>query len=160
IVQGRIDYVSKEVEFELYDDGGGADEFPGDGIFTGTIKTNPGSEEIAVIKVWAMDGDTSSTVVQKQLNVNHAAGLPGIFGLMESTGVIALVAIILILILLGGFYRLSSQRRLAADLELIESWGSGLNSIGDVELGEEETAPSEPNMDAEAPPALSDFGDS
>ena len=56
---------------------------------------------------------------------------------------------------------LRNKRRLAADLEMIESWGGGLgDGEGGFDLGEQERAPDLPDMDADAPPSMSDFGDS
>ena len=47
-----------------------------------------------------------------------------------STGVLAIVAVMLTLALLGGLTVLRNKRRLAADLEMIESWGGGLGDGG------------------------------
>ena len=85
--------------------------------------------------------------------------MSGIFDLLGSTGLTALVALVLILALVGGLYVLRGKRRLAADLELIESWGGGMGAEQMFDLGEEETAPKLPDMEAEAPPAMSDFGE-
>ena len=86
-------------------------------------------------------------------------GIFGIFGLLGSTGITALVALVLILALVGGLYVLRGKRRLAADLELIESWGGGMGAEQMFDLGDDETAPKLPDMEAEAPPAMSDFGE-
>ena len=142
----------------MHDDGKGSDEVAGDGIYTGTITTNPGTENWASVEVWALDGDLSSNVIKEQLSINHASGISGVFSLLGSTGVTALVAVFLVLILTGGIYVLRGKRRLAADLELIESWGGGLGAEQVFDLGEEETAPKLPDMEAEAPPVMSDFG--
>ena len=158
-VQGRISYGSNNDEFSMYDDGAGSDAVAGDGIYTGMITINPGTEEWATVEVWALDGDLSSTVVKEQLGIHQASGISGVFGLLGSTGVVVLIAIILILGIIGGLYVLRSKRQLAADLELIESWGGGLGAEQGFDLGEEETAPKLPDKEAEAPPAISDFGD-
>ncbi|MBJ84257.1 MAG: hypothetical protein CMB52_01905 [Euryarchaeota archaeon] len=159
-VQGRVSFGSSNPDFTMHDDGKGSDEVAGDGIYTGTITTNPGTENWASVEVWALDGDLSSNVIKEQLSINHASGISGVFGLLGSTGVTALVAVFLVLILTGGLYVLRGKRRLAADLELIESWGGGLGAEQVFDLGEEETAPKLPDMEAEAPPAMSDFGES
>mgnify|MGYP003330082664 FL=1 len=158
-VQGRISYGSNSDEFTMYDDGAGSDAVAGDGIYTGIMTTNPGTEEWASVEVWALDGDLSSNVVKEQLGIHQAAGISGVFGLLGSNGVIALAAVLLIFALMGGLYVLRSKRQLAADLELIESWGGGLGAEQGFELGEQETAPDLPEMDAEAPPPMSDFGE-
>ena len=106
-----------------------------------------------------MDDDLSSNVVKEQLSVHHASGISGVMDLLGSTGVTALTALVLILVLVGGLYVLRGKRRLAADLELIESWGGGMGSEQMFDLGNEETAPKLPDMEAEAPPAMSDFGE-
>ena len=158
-VQGRVSFGSINNEFTMVDDGTGGDETAGDGIYTGTITTNPGAENWASVEVWALDGDLSSNVVKEQLSVHHASGISGIFGLLGSTGITALVALVLILALVGGLYVLRGKRRLAADLELIESWGGGMGAEQMFDLGDDETAPKLPDMEAEAPPAMSDFGE-
>ena len=101
----------------------------------------------------------SSNVVKEQLAIHQAAGISGVFGLLGSNGIVALVAILLIFALMGGLYVLRSKRQLAADLELIESWGGGLGAEQGFELGEQETAPAQPDLEAEAPPPMSDFGE-
>ena len=158
-VQGRVSFGSTNNEFTMVDDGTGGDETAGDGTYTGTITTNPGAENWASVEVWALDGDLSSNVVKEQLSVHHASGISGIFGLLGSTGITALVALVLILALVGGLYVLRGKRRLAADLELIESWGGGMGAEQMFDLGDDETAPKLPDMEAEAPPAMSDFGE-
>ena len=158
-VQGRVSFGSTNNEFAMVDDGTGSDETAGDGIYTGTISTNPGAENWASVEVWALDGDLSSNVVKEQLSVHHASGISGIFDLLGSTGITALVALVLILALVGGLYVLRGKRRLAADLELIESWGGGMGAEQMFDLGDDETAPKLPDMEAEAPPAMSDFGE-
>ena len=158
-VQGRVSFGSTNNEFLMSDDGIGSDESAGDGIFTGIITTNPGTENWASVEVWALDGDLSSNVVKQQLSVHHASGISGVMDLLDSTGVTTLAASILILALIGGLFVLRGKRRLAADLELIESWSGGIGTEQIFELGEEETAPKLPDMDAEAPPAMSDFGE-
>ncbi|MCH2637572.1 MAG: right-handed parallel beta-helix repeat-containing protein [Candidatus Thalassarchaeum sp.] len=158
-VQGRVSYGSNNDEFMMYDDGAGNDAVAGDGIYTGVMTSNPGSEEWASVEVWALDDDMSSNVVKEQLSIRHASGISGVFGLLGSNGVVALAAIILIFGLMGGLYVLRSKRQLAADLELIESWGGGLGAQQGFDLGEEETAPDLPDMEAETPPPMSDFGD-
>ena len=158
-VQGRISHGSNNDEFSMHDDGAGSDAVAGDGIYTGSITINPGTEEWATVEVWALDGDLSSTVVKEQLGIHQASGISGVFGLLGSSGIVVLVAIVLILGLIGGLYVLRSKRQLAADLEMIESWGGGLGAEQGFDLGEEETAPKLPEMEAEAPPAMSDFGD-
>jgi hypothetical protein len=111
--------------------------------------------------VWASDGEMSSNVVKEQLKINQATGMSGIAGLLGSTGILAIVAVMLTLALLGGLTVLRNKRRLAADLEMIESWSGGLgDGAGGFDLGEQERAPDLPDMDADAPPAMSDFGDS
>ena len=107
----------------------------------GTITTNPGAENWASVEVWALDGDLSSNVVKEQLSVHHASGISGIFGLLGSTGITALVALVLILALVGGLYVLRGKRRLAADLELIESWGGGMGAEQMFDLGDDEPPP-------------------
>ena len=159
-VQGRVIYGTDDVEFTMHDDGAGDDEIKDDGIYTGTVTMNPNSENWVSVEVWAMDGDMSSNVVKEQLAVQEASGISGIFGLLGSTGVVSLAVIILILALMGGFTVLRNKRQLAADLELIESWGGGLGTEQGFDLGEEETAPQLPDMEAVAPPAMSDFGES
>jgi hypothetical protein len=158
-IQGRISYGSNNDEFTMNDDGANGDAVAGDGIYTGKITTNPGSEEWATVEVWALDGDLSSNVVKEQLGIHEASGMSGVLDLLGSTGIVTLVAIVLILALIGGLYVFRSKRQLAADLELIESWGGGLGSEQGFDLGEEETAPTIPEMEAEAPPAMSDFGE-
>ena len=158
-VQGRVSFGSTNNEFTMVDDGTGGDETADDGTYTGTITTNPGAENWASVEVWALDGDLSSNVVKEQLSVHHASGISGIFGLLGSTGITALVALVLILALVGGLYVLRGKRRLAADLELIESWGGGMGAEQMFDLGDDETAPKLPDMEAEAPPAMSDFGE-
>ena len=158
-VQGRVSFGSTNTEFTMVDDGTSGDETAGDGIYTGMISTNPGAENWASIEVWALDGDLSSNVVKQQLSIHHASGMSGIFDLLGSTGITALVALVLVLALVGGLYVLRGKRRLAADLELIESWGGGMGAEQMFDLGEEETAPKLPDMEAEAPPAMSDFGE-
>ena len=159
VVQGRISYGSTNEEFVMYDDGTGRDDEAGDGIYTGVLNINPGDEEWASVEVWAMDGDLSSPVLKKQLSIHHASGISGVFGLLGSTGIVSLLVAIMILALIGGLYVLRSKRQLAADLELIESWGGGLGAEQGFEQGQEETAPKVPDMEAEAPPAMSDFGE-
>ena len=159
-VQGRVSYGSNSDEFTMYDDGAGSDAVAGDDIYTGIMTTHPGTEEWASVEVWALDGDLSSNVVKDQLAIHQAAGISGVFGLLGTNGVVALVAILLIFGLMGGLYVLRSKRQLAADLELIESWGGGLGADQGFDLGEEETAPDIPDMEAEGPPPMSDFGDS
>ena len=158
-VQGRVSFGSNSDEFTMYDDGAGSDAVAGDGIYTGIMSTNPGTEEWASVEVWALDGDMSSNVVKEQLAIHQAAGISGVFGLLGSNGIVALVAILLIFALMGGLYVLRSKRQLAADLELIESWGGGLGAEQGFELGEQETAPAQPDLEAEAPPPMSDFGE-
>ena len=158
-VQGRVSFGSTNNEFTMADDGIGNDETAGDGIYTGTITTNPGTENWASVEVWALDDDLSSNVVKEQLSVHHASGISGVMDLLGSTGVTALTALILILVLVGGLYVLRGKRRLAADLELIESWGGGMGTEQMFDLGDDETAPKLPDMEAEAPPAMSDFGE-
>ena len=99
-------------------------------------------------------------MVNEQLAIYQETGISGVFGLLGTNGVVAMVAILLIFALMGGLYVLRSKRQLAADLELIESWGGGLGAEQGFDLGEEETAPDVPDMEAEAPPPMSDFGDS
>ena len=156
-VQGRVSFGSNSEEFSMHDDGAANDAVAGDGIYTATITTNPSAEEWASVEVWALDGDMSSNVVKEQLAIHEASGISGVFGLLGSTGVVGIVAIILILALMGGLYVLRSKRQLAADLELIESWGGGLSTGQGFDLGDEETAPQLPDMTAETPPAMSDF---
>ena len=158
-VQGRVSFGSNSDDFSMYDDGAGNDAIAGDGIYTATMTTKPSAEQWASVEVWALDGDMSSNVVKEQLEIHEASGISGVFGLLGSTGVVALVAIILILALIGGLFVLRSKRQLAADLELIESWGGGLGTGQGFDLGDEETAPKHPDMSAEAPPAMSDFDD-
>ncbi|MEE2747728.1 MAG: right-handed parallel beta-helix repeat-containing protein [Candidatus Thermoplasmatota archaeon] len=158
-VQGRVSFGSNNDEFTMYDDGAGSDEIAGDGIYTGTIVTNPGTEDWATVEVWALDGDLSSNVVKEQLGIHQASGISGIFDLLGSTGIVVLISIILILALIGLLYVFRNKRMLAADLELIDSWGGGIGSEQTFDLGEEETAPKIPDMEAEAPPAMSDFGE-
>ena len=144
----------------MYDDGAGSDAVAGDGIYTGIVTTKPGSDfEWATVEVVALDGDMTSNWVKEPLRIHHASGLLGMEDLLRSNGVVALVAILLIFALMGGLYVLRSKRQLAADLELIESWGGGLGAEQGFELGEQETAPDLPEMDAEAPPPMSDFGE-
>ena len=159
VSKGEFLFGSTNNEFTMVDDGTGGDETAGDGTYTGTITTNPGAENWASVEVWALDGDLSSNVVKEQLSVHHASGISGIFGLLGSTGITALVALVLILALVGGLYVLRGKRRLAADLELIESWGGGMGAEQMFDLGDDETAPKLPDMEAEAPPAMSDFGE-
>jgi hypothetical protein len=156
-VQGRVSFGSNSDDFSMYDDGAGNDAVAGDGIYTATMTTKPSAEKWASVEVWALDGDMSSNVVKDQLEIHEATGISGVFGLLGSTGVVTLVAVILILALIGGLFVLRSKRQLAADLELIESWGGGLGTGQGFDLGEEETAPKLPDMTAEAPPAMSDF---
>ncbi len=158
-VQGRVSFGSTNNEFTMADDGIGNDETAGDGIYTGTISTNPGTENWASVEVWALDGDLSSNVVKEQLSVHHASGISGVMDLLGSTGITALTALILILVFVGGLYVLRGKRRLAADLELIESWGGGMGAGQMFDLGDEENAPKLPNMEAEVPPSMSDFGE-
>ena len=156
-VQGRVSFGSNSDDFSMYDDGAGNDAVAGDGIYTATMTTKPSAEKWASVEVWALDGDMSSNVVKDQLEIHEATGISGVFGLLGSTGVVTLVAVILILALIGGLFVLRSKRQLAADLELIESWGGGLGTGQGFDLGDEETAPKLPDMTAEAPPAMSDF---
>ena len=156
-LQGRVAYGSESIEFSMHDDGAGNDEVAADGIYTATLTVKPGAEEWATVEVWALDDDMSSNVVKEQLAIHEASGISGVFGLLSSTGVVELVATVLILLLIGGVYVLRSKRQLAADLELIESWGGGLGPGQGFDLGEEETAPELPDMSAEAPPVMSDF---
>ena len=107
--------------------------------------------------IWALDDDMSSNVVKEQLSIHEASGISGVFGLLDSTSVTTFLAAILILGLIGGLYVLRSKRQLAADLELIESWGGGIGTGQGFDLGEDDTAPQLPDMSAEAPPAMSDF---
>ena len=109
------------------------------------------------LRVWALDDDMSSNVVKEQLSIHEASGIEGVFGLLGSTGVTTFAAAILILGLIGGLYVLRSKRQLAADLELIESWGGGIGTGQGFDLGEDDTPPQLPDMTAEAPPAMSDF---
>ena len=107
-VQGRVSFGSTNNEFTMTDDGIGNDETAGDGIYTGTITTNPGAENWASVEVWALDDDLSSNVVKEQLSVHHASGISGVMDLLGSTGVTALTALVLILVLVGGLYVLLS----------------------------------------------------
>ena len=156
-LQGRVAFGSESIEFSMHDDGAGNDEVADDGIYTATLTVKPSAEEWATVEVWALDGDMSSNVVKEQMAIHEASGISGVFELLSSTGVVELVATVLILLLIGGVYVLRSKRQLAADLELIESWGGGLGPGQGFDLGEEETAPQLPDMSAEAPPAMSDF---
>jgi len=156
-VQGRVAFGSESVEFQMYDDGAGNDEVANDGIYTGIVTTNPGPEQWATVEVWALDDEMSSNVVKEQLSIHEASGISGVFDLLGSTTVATFIAAILILGLIGGLYVLRSKRQLAADLELIESWGGGLGTGQGFDLGEDDTPPQLPEMTAEAPPAMSDF---
>jgi hypothetical protein len=162
-VNGRLLVAGKEHSFTLLDDGSGQDIIAGDGMYTGVLTTTveADGEQWALLEVWASDGEMSSNVVKEQLKINQASGMSGIAGLLGSTGVLAIVAVMLVLALLGGLTVLRNKRRLAADLEMIESWGGGLgDGEGGFDLGEQERAPDLPDMDADAPPSMSDFGDS
>ena len=160
-VNGRLLVAGKEHSFTLLDDGSGQDIIAGDGMYTGVLTTTVEADEWAILEVWASDGEMSSNVVKKQLKINQASGMSGIADLLGSTGVLAIVAVMLVLALLGGLTVLRNKRRLAADLEMIESWGGGLgDGEGGFDLGEQERAPDLPDMDADAPPSMSDFGDS
>ena len=156
-VQGRVAFGSQSSNFTMHDDGAGNDEVANDGIYTATVTTKPSAEQWATVEVWALDDDMSSNVVKEQLSIHEASGIEGVFGLLGSTGVTTFAAAILILGLIGGLYVLRSKRQLAADLELIESWGGGIGAGQGFDLGEDDTPPKLPDMTAEAPPAMSDF---
>ena len=160
-VNGHLMAGGNEYSFILLDDGSGEDLLANDGIYTGVLSTEITSDaSFGLIEVWASDGDLMSNTVKKQLPINKPKGMSGIAELLSSTGIIALAGAMLVLAILGGLNVLRNKRRLAADLEMIESWGAGLGG-GTVGFDDivDETGPKEPDMDAEAPPGMSDFGE-
>ena len=159
-VLGRLLIGGEGHEFTLLDDGVGHDVIAGDGIYSGAISADVEDGEWASIEVWAADGEMSSNVVKDQLPIHSAAGLTGFAAILGSNFVLGIVGVLLLMGLIGGLVVLRGKRRLAADLELIESWGGGLGQgSGGFDIASEEPAPDLPDMDAPAPPVMSDFGE-
>jgi len=159
-VNGLLIASGQEFEFELLDDGNGQDHIAGDGIYSGVVSASIGAGGFASVEVWAADGEMSSNVVKQTLPIHEASGLSGFASILGSDAVVGIIGLLLVLALIGGLVVLRNKRRLAADLELIESWGGGLGrGSGGFDLGDEEAAPDIPDLEADAPPAMSDFGE-
>ncbi|MDP6905880.1 MAG: hypothetical protein QF440_00495 [Candidatus Thalassarchaeaceae archaeon] len=160
-VNGVLKVAGESFSFTLLDgDEPNCEECKGDNVYTAEVTADIGSSDAAKLEVWAADGEYSSEIISLTIQVEKSGDETGIAAILSSPGVISIAGIMLILAIIGGLMTLRSKKQLAADLEMIESWGTSLSgnetnfdSIAD------EGSPEEPNMDAELPPALSDFGD-
>ncbi|MEE2812065.1 MAG: right-handed parallel beta-helix repeat-containing protein [Candidatus Thermoplasmatota archaeon] len=159
-VNGKLSVAGEVFNFVLKDDGEGDDEVQGDDIYTGTLVADIGTSNLGTLEIWAADGDYSSNEISKQIPIEETDTVSGIAAILSSPAFVALVVILLVLTLIGGLYILRNKRQLAADLEMIESWGAGLpENDGGFGNMVDDAAPDVPDLDADAPPAMSDFGD-
>ncbi|GIS43685.1 MAG: hypothetical protein Ct9H90mP16_07550 [Candidatus Poseidoniales archaeon] len=131
-VQGRVSFGSTNNEFTMVDDGTGGDETAGMGPNWYKFYKS-WSENWASVEVWALDGDFHPSG-QRTVVSSSCIGISGIFGLLGSTG-ITLCCVGSHLGLGWWFLRSRGKRRLAADLELIESWGGGMGAEQMFDLG-------------------------
>ena len=153
-VQARIAMNGVGEIISLNDNGSGADTLAGDGVWTGSTSWSPLGTGYAKIEAWATDGDSVSLPISEQLEVKGPIDSGGIFAsISEDLGNIVL-AIVVMLLIVGGTFLLNRRRNLKRDLDLIESWSSvpsnstqswdGTSEV-DAEMNEENT----PNTEVE-----------
>jgi len=160
-VQGVLKVAGEEHTFTLHDDGAGGDVTAQDGIWTVILSAKIADAQWGSLEVWAIDGDTTSDVMRKQIPVRTPAELSGVLDRLGSFGLYSLIGVIITLGIIGFLIQMRSRRRLAEDLAMIESWGGGLGEgSGGFDLMDDSEPLEEPDLDAPAPPSLTDFGES
>ncbi len=118
-----------ETEFSLSDDGANPDDVASDSTWTGQVKVTPGRDGWVNIEVICRDGPQEEPHLSNRLSstirVEGASQQSSFFDvIMDST--VAIILGLLGLAVGGGvIYTFSRKRRLAADLQMIESWGVG-----------------------------------
>ena len=118
-----------ETEFSLSDDGTNSDDVASDSTWTGQVKITPGRDGWVNIEVVCRDGPSAEPQLSNRLSstirVEGASQQSSFFDvIMDST--IAIILGLLGLAIVGGvFFTFARKRRLAADLQMIESWGVG-----------------------------------
>ena len=128
-----------ETEFLLSDDGAEPDGVASDSTWTGQVKVTPGRDGWMNIEVICRDGPEEEPHLSNRLSstirVEGASQQSSFFDvIMDST--VAIILGLLGLVVVGGvLYTFSRKRRLAADLQMIESWGVG--GFGDDDDGDD-----------------------
>ncbi len=118
-----------ETEFSLSDDGANPDDVASDSTWTGQVRVTPGRDGWVNIEVICRDGPQEEPHLSNRLSstirVEGASQQSSFFDvIMDST--VAIILGLLGLAVGGGvIYTFSRKRRLAADLQMIESWGVG-----------------------------------
>jgi hypothetical protein len=116
-----------DLRFDLFDDGTGVDATANDGVWTGKARWKPSAGGWARLEVTAIDGvigHAKTHTVQTDIRVEGASADSSFFNsvLGESMPIIGAVLGMLLLALVSVW--LMRRRRLSADLEMIEGWGS------------------------------------
>ena len=125
--QGGVD-----TEFTLTDDGNLADSIAGDNTWVGQVSVIPGRDGWMNIEVICRDGSVDDPHLSNRLSdtirVEGASQQMSFIDLVMDSALLLVFGLIGILLVGGLLLSFIRKRRLAADLEMIESWGvSGFN---------------------------------
>ena len=119
-VEGVLKVAGDSHPFVLLEDEGGQ--------WSATVSARIAEANYASVEVWASDGEMSSNVIKKQVNVHGGEGGSSLGDWFAESGIGILAAVFGLLALAGGVFVLVRRRSLARDLEMIESWGGGLGA--------------------------------
>nr|MCS5527498.1 hypothetical protein [Candidatus Poseidoniales archaeon] len=118
-----------ETEFSLSDDGAEADGVASDSTWTGQVKVTPGRDGWMNIEVICRDGPEEEPHLSNRLSstirVEGASQQSSFFDVIMDSTVTIILGLLGLAVVGGVLYTLSRKRRLAADLQMIESWGVG-----------------------------------
>ena len=144
-----------QTEFSLVDDGSSSDEIGGDSVWTGQVKVTPGRDGWMNIEVICRDGPTDEPHLSNRLTdtirVDGASQQSSFIDVLMDSVVLIILGLLALMIVLGVIYTFARKRRLAADLEMIESWGvGGFGDSDDMSLDGDEMVSiddTDPNLD-------------
>ena len=118
-----------ETEFSLSDDGANPDDVASDSTWTGQVKVTPGRDGWVNIEVICRDGPEEEPHLSNRLSstirVEGASQQSSFFDVIMDSTVGIILGLLGLAVGIGVFYTFSRKRRLAADLQMIESWGVG-----------------------------------
>jgi hypothetical protein len=122
-----------ETEFLLSDDGAAADGVASDSTWTGQVKVTPGRDGWMNIEVICRDGPEEEPHLSNRLSstikVDGASQQSSFFDVIMDSTVAIILGLLGLAVVSGVLYTFSRKRRLAADLQMIESWG--VSGFGD-----------------------------
>lgn len=116
-----------ESEFTLNDDGEGADAVASDSIWTGQVQVTPGRDGWMNIEVVCRDGPADEPRLSNRLSstirVEGASQQSSFFDVIMESALLIVLGFLGLMVVIGVLFTLSRKRKLASDLEMIESWG-------------------------------------